>query len=333
MPDGRELVFAAGLNFAASTLHRMAAEAGAQERDLAGTGVGAYSPAVSSQGNRLAYGFGATDSNIWAVDLGAAAATMYRPLSSTFRDVFPQFSPDGARVALSSNRSGSLQIWVANRDGSQAVALTALAGPTTNSPRWSPDGQQIAFDSNTGEEYGIYAISAEGGRPRLLAPKPAFGPSWSHDGRWIYFSRPVSGHGRIFKVPAQGGDVVQIAAVDSAGVVESPDGKSLYYSHQSGAAGLWKMPVEGGPETQVLPDVYRFNYAITPRGIYFTPRDVRDGTSSVQFLSFATGKTAEIVKVLKPLDLGLTISPDGRTLLYTQTDYTTRDLMLVENFR
>jgi len=38
------------------------------------------------------------------------------------------------------------------------------------------------------------------------------------------------------------------------------------------------------------------------------------------------------VKVPKPLDLGLTVSPDGRTLLYSQVDYTGSNLMLVEDF-
>lgn len=51
------------------------------------------------------------------------------------------------------------------------------------------------------------------------------------------------------------------------------------------------------------------------------PHNGRDRTSSVQFFDFATGKAAEIVKVTKPLDLGLGVSPDVKTLI-----------MLVENF-
>jgi hypothetical protein len=54
--------------------------------------------------------------------------------------------------------------------------------------------------------------------------------------------------------------------------------------------------------------------------------------SAVEFFNFATGATAEIVKVTKPLDLGLGVSPDGRTLLYSQTDNIGSNLMLVENF-
>ena len=72
---------------------------------------------------------------------------------------------------------------------------------------------------------------------------------------------------------------------------------------------------------------------MTDKGIYFTPDATRDRSASVQFLNFATGIATQIVKVQKPLDLGLTVSPDGRTLLYTQVDSSGRNLMLVENFR
>ena len=112
--------------------------------------------------------------------------------------------------------------------------------------------------------------------------------------------------------------------------MESADGKTLYFVKDNG--GLWQMPVEGGEERQIVTDVYRVNYAVTNKGIYFTPRDQRDGTSSVQFFNFATGAATLIVKVPKPLDLGLTVSPDGRTLLYSQVDYTGSNLMLVEDF-
>jgi hypothetical protein len=92
------------------------------------------------------------------------------------------------------------------------------------------------------------------------------------------------------------------------------------------------MPVEGGPETRVVADVSRYNYAVTDKGVYFATDATRDRSASIQFLNFATGMTTQIVKVEKPLELGLTVSPDGQTLLYSQIDSSGRDLMLVENF-
>jgi hypothetical protein len=93
------------------------------------------------------------------------------------------------------------------------------------------------------------------------------------------------------------------------------------------------MPAAGGEETQVIKDdVYRINYAVTEKGIYYTPRPALDGTSSVQFFNFTTGASTQIWKVPKPLDLGLGISPDGRTLLLSQIDHEGSNLMLIENF-
>jgi Tol biopolymer transport system component len=249
--------------------------------------------------------------------------------------VFPQYSPDGKRVTFYSNRAGKLDIWVANADGSQAARLTSLAGTTTGSPRWSPDGQEISFDSDTGGNYQIYTVSADGGQPRKLT-KDAFTnitTNWSHDGRWIYFASKRSGDFQVWKMPAQGGDAVQVTHGGGIAPTESPDGKTLYFTKNDGSQGLWKMPLGGGPETKVVPDLHRYNYAVTDKGIYFTPDATRDRSASVQYLDFATGIATAIVKIQKPLDLGITVSPDGRTLLYTQIDRAGRNLMLVENFR
>jgi ribose 5-phosphate isomerase RpiB len=72
---------------------------------------------------------------------------------------------------------------------------------------------------------------------------------------------------------------------------------------------------------------------VIDKGIYFTPDGTRDRSASVEFLDFAKGVAAIIVKVQKPLDLGITVSPDGHTLLYSQIDTAGWELMLVENFR
>ena len=330
LPDSREIVLASSTN-SISTLFRICTRHGAEERAIQGTGSSAHSPTVSLRGNRLAYVTGAADANFWAVDLATRTASLDRPLSSSFRDVFPQFSPDGKRVAFYSTRSGTSQIWTANRDGSEAAALTSMGGTTTASPRWSPDGQQIVFDSDTGGTFHIYVIGQDGGQPRRMTAGESYFGSWSRDGRWIYFTSNRSGTEQVWKVPAQGGDPVQVTHAGGSGALESPDGKTLYYVKRDGNGGLWKMPVAGGQEAPVVPDVYRVNYAVTDKGIYFTPHIGGDYTSSVDFLSFATGTVTQVVKT-RPLDLGLGVSPDGRTLLYSQIDQTSSNIMLVENF-
>jgi TolB protein len=117
---------------------------------------------------------------------------------SSFREVAPNYSPDGKRLAFHSNRGGSVQIWTANADGSNAVQVTSMDPvATTGTPRWSPDSRQLVFDSNAGG-YHMYIVSADGGQPRALTTGSSrnFTGWWSPDGKWIYFTSDRGGRAR-----------------------------------------------------------------------------------------------------------------------------------------
>jgi Tol biopolymer transport system component len=157
--------------------------------------------------------------------------------------------------------------------------------------------------------------------------------SWSRDGHWIYFTSNRSGAQQIWRVAVAGGAPEQISRNGGEASDVSPDGKWLYFTKKSGADGIWKMPTDGGEESRVTDNVQRYNFAITEDGLYYIPAMAPDRTTSVRYLNFATRATNEVVKIEKPVDLGLAISPDRRSLLFTQLDYVGQDLMLVENFR
>ena len=106
-----------------------------------------------------------------------------------------------------------------------------------------------------------------------------------------------------------------------------------YYAKAIGVTSLWKVPVGGGEEIKILDALANcFNYAVTGKGIYFNPPPDATGGSSIQFLDLSTGKTQLIAGIEKPVSYGLAVSPDYRTILYSQFERR-RDLMLVENFR
>ena len=81
------------------------------------------------------------------------------------------------------------------------------------------------------------------------------------------------------------------------------------------------MPIEGVQEVQLVGGVYRYNYTVTEREVYFTPPPAADGTSSIQVLNLATRAITRTLKIEKPVDLGLAVSPDGRDLVWAQLDY------------
>jgi hypothetical protein len=130
-------------------------------------------------------------------------------------------------------------------------------------------------------------------------------------------------------MPVEGGESVQVTKKGGTEAIESFDGKTLYYAKGRFGTSLWKVPVNGGDETQVLEAlVYAGNFAVANSGIYFSPT-----IHSIEFFSFATGKISSVATSEKPMVAGLTISLDRRWILYTQTDQSATELMLVENFR
>jgi len=140
---------------------------------------------------------------------------------------------------------------------------------------------------------------------------------------------------QVWKVPASGGDAVQVTHEGGALSYESPDGAYLYYwptMPVGAAAPLWRVPTSGGQPVKVLEGVEGFAPALE-RGIYYIDRPA--GESRLQFFGFATRRSVTVSRIgdLAMLSAGLTVSPDGRTVLYARLDSSVDDLMLVENFR
>ncbi len=169
------------------------------------------------------------------------------------------------------------------------------------------------------------------------SPAADYIPSWSRDGKWIYFASNRSGEYQVWKVPADGGEAVRVTRKGGFEALESPDSQWVYYTKGDGAtSGLWRMPRNGGEETQVLESVDKQAFAIVSEGIYFIPRPDSAGRYSIQFFDFATKRIRSISTIESKMDPYLSIlsvSPDGRWILYSQIDQEGNDLMLVENFR
>jgi Tol biopolymer transport system component len=302
---------------------------------LASVGEGGNQPALSRGGLRLAYAQAALRANIYRIEApagGTAARRPVRHIASSRWEMEPQFSPDGARIAFESNRSGAFDIWVCDRDGSNAVKLTAF-GSATGSPHWSPDGREIAFNSSPEGHADIFVVNAGGGIPRRLTTHPAndAAPGWSRDGRWIYFASDRTGTNQIWKMPAAASprpaEAIQVTRGGGTYPQESPNGELVYY-YKSG--GVWQVPVDGGEETRVLESLFRwYSFAVAGRGIYFIGRD----EAVVGFFDFSTRAIHDVAALDKSRFGDLAVSPDGRTILYTQVDQEACDLMLVENFR
>lgn len=136
-------------------------------------------------------------------------------------------------------------------------------------------------------------------------------------------------------MPASGGEATQVTREGGSCPVESADGRWLYYAKRP-RFDLWKAPVAGGAETRVLENLsYCYNYVPTSHGVYFVKAGLANNgpaETALSYLDLATGKIRLLLS-MRGWVYGLTLSPDGRSLLYSRQDASGADLILVENFR
>ena len=350
--SGRDVIVASG-NSSDIALWRVPLQHPERVERLSPLGDECRQPSVAALQGRLAFTRASWDENTWRVTLsgpGQAAGAPVRLVGSTRSELNAQFSPDGSRIVFESIRSGTPELWLADRDGRNALQITSFNGRFGGTPAWSPDGQSIAFDMRNEDGRGdVYVVPVRGGAPIRRTDHPAddLVPTWSRDGKWIYFASTRSGLYQIWKMSAQGGAAVQVTQHGGTYGKESMDGKYLYYGRSNPITGLWRVPVAGGEEVEVVPRLASYgNFAVAPDGIYFEERlpgnplghspDFTPFTrleAAIDFLSFATGKVTRVITLDRHAGHGFDVSPDQRTLLFAQMDDFSEDLMLVENFR
>ena len=335
-PDGHDIVFAQASWLADDAwLWKISLHGGEPER----LQFGQEGVEPSIRGNRLVYVRQVANLNIWRRKLNSplAAGPPDRFTASTRMESGPQYSPDGSRIVFESTRSGAYEVWLRRSDGSDLVQLTHF-NSVTGTPRWSPDGQQIVFDSRAPGNADIFVVDSQGGAPRKLTNEPSTDivPSWSRDGRWIYFASDRTGNHEVWKMPSAGGAPVQVTRHGGFAAFESPDGRLLYYSKGRTVPGFWRIPTNGGEETEVIGSLeagYWGYWAVVEDGIYYVDTATKPG---IAFFNSTTHRTARLFDLESPPAReapGLAISPDKKTVLYSQLDALNRDIILVENFR
>lgn len=330
-PDGRALVFTNG-----NGLWKIPLRGGQPER----LQVGQDGVEASIRGSRLAYVQRFSVLNIWKRHLhsSGSAESPDKLLPSTRMQSGPQFSPDGTRIAFESTRSGAYEIWVCQSDGTGLIQVTNFGPSEAGTPRWSPDGQQIVFDGFPDESADVYVVDSQGGAPRKLTKESSNEnvPSWSGDGRWIYFASDRTGGWEVWKMPFTGGSAVQVTRHGGYAALESPDGKFLYYAKGRNIPGLWRIPTNGGDEVEVIGSFeggYWGYWAVVDNGIYYL--DLTD-KPRIAFFDITTHRSTPLFDLESdPVKgvAGLAISPDKGTILYTQLDGSSTEIILVENFR
>jgi len=215
---------------------------------VAGLGAAQAHAAYPGTNGRIAY---AGVGNIGTINAAGGART---PLISRpgFLMASPAWSPDGQRIAFSSNHEGNSEIYVAAAAGTGVTRLTTSANDDFE-PTWSPDGTRIAFESDdagTGRAQ-ILVMNANGSGVVNLSAGLSDDrtPAWSPDGTRIAFARgPQDGDHNIVVVPSAGAlnaTPLTSSAIDEDNPDWSPDGSRIVFERNDT---LVVMAATGGSE-------------------------------------------------------------------------------------
>lgn len=330
--DGLSVIFSSNRT-GHPALWRVPLDSPAEAIQISEAGSPAWDPAVSRRGYRLAYERLLRSLSIWQMDLTQTDKRPYLTVSSTSdtdQGPGPQFSPDGQKLAYMADSTGTMEIWIANRDGSNPFQLTAVGGAGT--PRWSPDGKAVVFDVTSTTGAKIVVMNLHGGAAETLADGVC--PSFSRDGKWVYFASTRQDGWQVWKVPAAGGSPTQVTRHGGHAALESLDGRYLYYSKTPMAEPeIWRISTAGGEESfvsSVHPGTWA-SWQISKDGILFVGPSL--GHQAVlSFYDFAHERT-RIVSVLNRTPFWLGATEDGKLVAFEQPGQEQSQAMLVENFR
>jgi Tol biopolymer transport system component/DNA-binding winged helix-turn-helix (wHTH) protein len=302
---------------------------------------GAQLLGLTFNGNRLIVVRSPNNSDIFAIPLRAGGLSTAGQASSVIvsssPDSQPRLSPSGKQLAFVSNRSGSEELWLADAEGGKETQVTNLGAHVVGYPRWSPDGRQIAFHARIPNEPQVYVLDVAGGIPhQVTTGVPGSGtPSWSSDGKSLYITKMAPGHSLVYKVPAAGGKEEPLFAGEGAFPIAVPGRKLLLYAKMN-KFGIFARSLDEGsasPVEERLIDDYLPPFGgIYPveTGIYYTGFTTSGLARAFRFYSFATKRSVDVAPAPATIQLGLSISPDRRRLVYCADVEGNADLIMLE---
>jgi len=172
---------------------------------------------------------------------------------------FPQFSPDGSKIAFASPCymfESDRYIWTIDADGSNPQQLTS--GGDEWWPSWSPDGSHIAYAERVGlNDYLVYKMNNNGSSQTRLSPETVNDkiPQWSPDGSKIAFGNFSGSNGDIWTMNASDGSGrTQITndPNDECYPDWSPAGDEIVYDRfVDDNYDIWKVSLDNGATTQL----------------------------------------------------------------------------------
>ena len=235
-------------------------------------------------------------------------------------------SRPGSKIAFTSNRTGTYNIYLVNADGSGLRQLTRFRAGDVARPSLSPDGNAVVFQHQDQPEgtWDVWVVGTDGSQPRNLTPEPddEGAPTWSPDGTKIAFGSNRAGAFDLFLMNPDGSGIQQLT--DGVAIEDdpafSPDGKRLAFLEGSTADPpvwrLWTMNADGSGTrrlTKTPVEYERPSWSPDGKTIAFT-RAYRDHLAV--FVIDANGGRERHLTSGEADDYQPTWSPDGRRIAF-----------------
>ena len=173
---------------------------------------GGTTPRLSPEGGRVLL---EADGDLWIYDVVSGRASRVTRDGESVRGTWDS---TGARVAYSSSRGGSQQVWVEPADASgEPRQGTDLEGGRVHVDSWSRDGRTLVVHQHTGGPIKLLTLPMDGAtaEPAVFLEREfsTLGAVFSPDGRYVAYHSQETGQGEIYIRPYPGPGGQQTASV------------------------------------------------------------------------------------------------------------------------
>jgi serine/threonine protein kinase len=237
------------------------------------------------------------------------------------------------QIAFVTNRTGAMEIWLMNNDGTDVTQITNIPEGACQ-PKWSPDGSKIVFISPCSRNQysypgaSLFIINADGTGliPLPNVPGGDYDPSWSPDGSKIAFtSLRNGGVPGIYIINLTDDSVVSLVEDQTRAISQpawSPNGTEIAFVNSDNR--IWVMDTNGENRRKLTVGAGDFlinNPAWSPDGsvVIYTQSVISDTTGTTELMAVPyTESGAMPVKVPNSLLVNdVSYSIDGYWLLFT----------------